>query len=223
VSTDEVYGSLGPFDPPFNEHSQYRPNSPYSASKAAGDHLARAWHKTYDLPVVVTNCSNNYGTWQFPEKLIPLMILNALEGKDLPVYGDGLQIRDWIHVEDHCSALLKVMERGIPGEVYLIGANEEKTNLEAIKQICSSIDTYLTYPPGTSAKLMKTVSDRPGHDRRYAIDSAVTREKLGWSPQHSFASSLPQIVSWYIENKKWADQVRSGEYQTFYQSLYGRR
>ncbi|MGE5415531.1 MAG: dTDP-glucose 4,6-dehydratase [Acidobacteriota bacterium] len=223
VSTDEVYGALGPDDPPFNENSQYKPNSPYSASKAASDHLARAWHKTYSLPAVITNCSNNYGIWQFPEKLIPLMILNALEGKELPIYGDGQQVRDWVHVEDHCSALLKIIQKGIPGEVYLIGANEEKANLDVVKQICGVVDSLIDNPPGTSARLMKTVADRPGHDRRYAIDNTKTCVKLGWTPRHSFETALPQIAAWYIENRLWADRVRSGEYQSFYEKQYGTR
>ncbi len=223
VSTDEVYGSLGPSDKPFDESSPYRPNSPYSASKAASDHLARAWHKTYGLPVVISNCTNNYGPWQFPEKLIPLMILNALEGKELPVYGDGLQVRDWIQVEDHCEALLAILEKGKAGETYAISGNNERSNIDIVNNICDAVDDLQKKPRGTSKKLIRSVKDRPGHDRRYAIDSSKVQRELGWKPDHMLENELPKLAKWYIEHKKWADDIRSGAYLDYYGKQYGGR
>jgi dTDP-glucose 4,6-dehydratase len=223
VSTDEVFGSLGPADPPFRETTPYHPNSPYSASKAAADHLVRAWHHTYALPAVVTNSSNNYGPWQFPEKLLPLMILNALEGKELPVYGDGLQVRDWIHVEDHCAALLAVLDRGRLGETYAIGAGDERANLDLVGLLCAAVDQIQGQAAGTAARLIRHVKDRPGHDRRYALDSSHLRQELGWRPRHSLATALPELVRWYREHKPWADAVRSGEYLKYYERQYGKR
>lgn len=223
VSTDEVFGSLGPQDPPFCEETPYHPNSPYSASKAASDHLVRAWHHTYGLPVAIGNCSNNYGPWQFPEKLIPLIILNALEGKDLPVYGDGMQIRDWLHVEDHAAALLAILERGVSGQTYAIGGQDERPNLEIIRRVCEAVDRLAGKAAGASQGLIRHVTDRPGHDRRYAIDSARIRKELGWQPRRRLDSALPELVKWYLEHKAWADAVRSGEYLKFYQEQYGAR
>ncbi|HEY4485575.1 MAG TPA: dTDP-glucose 4,6-dehydratase [Nitrospiria bacterium] len=223
VSTDEVYGSLGPKDPPFNENTPYRPNSPYSASKAAADHLVRAWHHTYGLPTIISNCSNNYGPWQFPEKLIPLMILNALEGKELPVYGDGLQVRDWLHVADHCEALLQILERGRVGETYTVGGNNGRANLDVVHAICDTVDDVKERPSGNSRKLIRHVKDRPGHDRRYSIDSSKLRNETGWMPRHVFEKALADVVAWYIEHTGWADSVRSGEYLKFYQQLYRQR
>ena len=213
VSTDEVYGSLGS-EGAFSEDMPYRPNSPYSASKAAADHFARAYSRTYGLPVVTTNCSNNYGPYQFPEKLIPLMILNALEGRGLPVYGDGENIRDWLHVEDHVRALIRVAEAGVPGEVYNIGAQCEKRNLEVVRAICEVVDRLR--PVGDqspSEELIKFVPDRPGHDRRYAIDSTKVRQELNWAPRETFESGLEATVRWYMENQRWVDRVTSGIYQ----------
>jgi dTDP-glucose 4,6-dehydratase len=223
VSTDEVFGSLGPQDPPFHEETPYHPSSPYSASKAASDHLVRAWHHTYGLPMAISNCSNNYGPWQFPEKLIPLIILNALEGKDLPVYGDGMQVRDWLHVEDHCEALLAILERGVSGRTYTIGGHDERPNLEIIKRVCDAVDALTGKPPGQSQRLIRHVTDRPGHDRRYAIDASRIRNELGWQPRHQLETALPELVRWYVEHKSWADAVRSGEYKKFYRQLYGER
>lgn len=222
VSTDEVFGMLGPQDPPFTEKSVYQPRSPYSASKASADHLVLAWHHTFGVPVVITNCSNNYGPWQFPEKLIPLTILNALENKPIPVYGDGLQVRDWIHVEDHCRALLKVVEEGKIGETYLIGARNERTNLELIQRICDLVDEISQKSPGFSRKLIQHVQDRWGHDRRYAINNEKIRKELGWTSAFSFEEGLKDVVRWYSENRSWADRVRSGEYQKYYQIQYGK-
>lgn len=221
VSTDEVFGSLGPQDPPFNEETPYRPNSPYSSSKAAADHLARAWHHTYGLPVVISNCSNNYGPWQFPEKLLPLMILNAVEGRPLPVYGDGLQVRDWLHVEDHVSALLLILEHGLLGRTYCIGGHDECPNLEVVFGLCDTVDAVLGQPQGTSRKLIQHVADRPGHDRRYAIDSARIRQELGWIPTQRLSCALPELVRWYVGHKPWCDAVRSGAYRAFYEQQYG--
>ena len=213
VSTDEVYGSLGPAGV-FTEDSPYAPNSPYSASKAAGDHFARAYHRTYGLPVLVTNCSNNYGPFQFPEKLIPLMILNAVEGKPLPVYGDGRQVRDWLHVEDHCRAIRTVLARGTPGEVYNIGAGCRRTNLEVVEMIAGIVDRLcpeLGHRPCSS--LIRFVTDRPGHDRRYAVDAGKLRRELGWEPRVDFPSGLEQTVRWYLDNQNWVARITSGEYQ----------
>ncbi len=223
VSTDEVYGSLLPGDPAFTEASPYRPNSPYSASKAAADHLARAWSQTFSLPVVVSNCSNNYGPLQFPEKLIPLMILNAIEGRELPVYGDGGQVRDWLHVEDHCQALLVLLSRGRPGETYVVGGGCERTNLQVVNQICGAVDQLLGRQPGTSASRVRHVADRPGHDRRYAMNAAKLTAETGWKPRHVLDEALPALVTWYHENSGWADAIRSGEYRSFYEKLYGNR
>lgn len=220
VSTDEVYGSLEPEDPPFHENSPYRPNSPYAVSKAAADHLVRAWHHTYGLPTIISNCSNNYGPWQFPEKLIPLIIINALEKRELPVYGDGLQVRDWLHVEDHCRALLTVMERGRIGETYTIGARNERSNIDIVKRICSIVDELTGGAPGTSLRLIRHVKDRPGHDRRYAIDNTKVQRELGWKPKFAFEESLADVVRWYIGHKSWADAIRSGEYLKYYQQQY---
>ena len=213
VSTDEVYGSLGPTGR-FTETSPYDPSSPYSASKAAADHLARAYFRTYGLPVLVTNCSNNYGPYQFPEKLIPLMILNALEGKPLPVYGDGQNVRDWLFVEDHCRALWRVLEAGRPGETYNIGGNCEQKNLDVVQTICRIVDELrpgLPHAPCTS--LITFVRDRPGHDRRYAIDASQIQRELGWRPEHDFASGMRRTVQWYLDNPQWVARVASGEYQ----------
>ena len=223
VSTDEVFGSLGPADPPFSEASPYRPSSPYAASKAASDHLARAWAHTFGLPVIVSNCSNNYGPYQFPEKLIPLMILNAVEGLALPVYGDGLQVRDWLHVEDHCRALLRILEEGRVGTTYAIGGSCERANLQVVRDICDAVDKALGRPPGTASCLITPVQDRPGHDRRYAIDASLIRRELGWRPSHELHGTLPTVVEWYMNNQDWTDRVRSGEYRHYYQRQYGRR
>jgi len=198
ISTDEVYGSLGPGDPAFTEETPYAPNSPYSASKASADHLVRAYHHTYGLPTLVTNCSNNYGPHQFPEKLIPLMIHHALAGKTLPVYGDGLNVRDWLYVEDHCRALREVLARGRPGEVYNVGGGAEMKNIDLVRTLCALLDEAKPRPGGSYASLITFVKDRPGHDRRYAIDSAKIRRELGWRPQESFESGLRKAVRWYL-------------------------
>jgi dTDP-glucose 4,6-dehydratase len=213
VSTDEVFGSLGN-DGSFDEDTPYRPNSPYSASKAASDHLARAWAHTYGLPVIVTNCSNNYGPYQFPEKLIPLMILNALEGKPLPVYAKGENVRDWLYVDDHADALLRVLERGRAGQTYLIGGGNEKRNIDVVRTICALLDELCPERAfGTREKLITFVTDRPGHDHRYAIDASRTRRQLNWSPAESFESGLRKTVQWYLENRGWWERVRSGAYR----------
>lgn len=225
VSTDEVYGMLEPGDPPFTETTPYAPNSPYAASKAASDHLVRSYHHTYGLPVTITNCSNNYGPYQFPEKLIPLMILNAIDGKPLPIYGDGLQIRDWLYVEDHCEAIRTVLLKGIPGETYNIGGNNQPTNLTVVKTICQVLDEFL---PNSShiplETLIQHVTDRPGHDRRYAMDiSKVTRE-LGWHPQQSLSSGLLKTVAWYLESQEWVDAIRTQQdYQGWLDRNYTER
>jgi dTDP-glucose 4,6-dehydratase len=202
VSTDEVYGSLGPDDPAFSETTPYAPNSPYSASKAGSDHLVRAYHHTYGLPTLVTNCSNNYGPRQFPEKLIPLMIHHALAGKPLPVYGDGQNVRDWLYVMDHCGALRAVLERGRPGEVYNIGGGAEMKNLDLVQTLCSLLDEARPRARGSYAELISFVKDRPGHDRRYAIDSRKIQRELGWKPQESFESGLAKTVRWYLDEAK---------------------
>jgi dTDP-glucose 4,6-dehydratase len=212
VSTDEVFGALGPDDPPFTEASPYRPRSPYAASKAASDHLARAWGETYGLPVIVSNTCNNYGPWQFPEKLIPLVITNALEGTKLPVYGRGEQVRDWLHVEDHARALRLVLERGKPGETYAIGAGEERKNLEVVRAICAELDALAPDPGGPYERLMSFVPDRPGHDFRYALDAAKARRELEWAPRESFASGLRRTVAWYVEHRAWWQEVRARRY-----------
>jgi len=213
VSTDEVFGSLGD-EGAFTETTPYSPRSPYSASKAASDHLARAYFHTYGLPTLITNCSNNYGPYQFPEKLIPLMILNALEGKPLPVYGDGQNVRDWLFVEDHCRALRLVVERGAPGETYNIGGNSERANLDVVKLICRTVDHLRPdLPHFPCESLVNFVTDRPGHDRRYAIDASKIRRELGWKPHRTFEEGLAATVAWYLANSLWIDRVSSGAYQ----------
>lgn len=221
VSTDEVYGSLGPADPAFAETTPYAPNSPYSASKAASDHLVRAYHHTYGLPTLTTNCSNNYGPYQFPEKLIPLMILNALSGKPLPVYGDGQNVRDWLYVADHCAAIRTVLARGRVGETYNIGGNSEKTNLEVVTTVCAILDELRPSSPITPySSLITFVKDRPGHDRRYAIDAAKIARELDWMPRESFESGLAKTVRWYLDNTDWISHVQSGEYRNWLEKNY---
>jgi dTDP-glucose 4,6-dehydratase len=213
VSTDEVFGSLGA-DGAFSEETAYDPSSPYSASKAASDHLARAWHRTYGLPVVVTNCSNNYGPYQFPEKLIPLTILNALAGVPLPVYGTGDNVRDWLYVDDHAEALITAMTRGVTGETYLVGGRAERRNIDVVRLICGIVDELAPRPDGQpSESLITFVTDRPGHDHRYAIDSSKIQRELGWQPSESFESGLRKTVAWYLENRTWWERVRSGGYR----------
>ena len=210
ISTDEVYGSLGPDDPAFTETTPYAPNSPYAASKAASDHLVRAYAHTYELPVTLSNCSNNYGPYQFPEKLIPLMILNAFEGKPLPIYGDGQQVRDWLHVEDHCRAIVTILKDGQSGETYNIGGDNQPTNLELVDQICSILDELLPDSPHRPhASLMQYVPDRPGHDRRYAMDFRKIQSELGWLPSESLESGLLKTVDWYFEHTDWLNNIRN--------------
>lgn len=222
VSTDEVYGSLGREDPAFTETRRFEPNSPYSASKAAGDHLVRAWHHTYGVNVLTTNCSNNYGPFQFPEKLIPLMIVNALSGKDLPVYGDGKQIRDWLYVGDHCSAIKRVLDTGVPGETYNIGGNCEKENIEVVRTLCKILDEMQPRQNGGSyAEQIAYVTDRPGHDRRYAVDTSRIEAEMAWQPSESFASGLRKTLDWYLANGEWLDNVRSGSYREWIDAQYG--
>ena len=224
VSTDEVYGTLGPNDPPFTETTPYAPNSPYSASKAASDHLVRAYHHTYGLPVLTTNCSNNYGPFQFPEKLIPLIILNALEGKPLPIYGDGKNVRDWLFVEDHCSAINAVLERGRVGETYNVGGCNEMENIAVVRTICAMLDAARPDSPHTPhANLITFVKDRPGHDRRYAIDSRKIERELAWRPAETFESGIRKTVDWYLHNGDWCRNVRSGAYQHWLQVQYTSR
>lgn len=224
VSTDEVYGSLNEADPAFTEFTPYAPNNPYSASKAASDHLVRAYHHTYGLPTLTTNCSNNYGPYQFPEKLIPLVIHNALKEVDLPIYGDGSNVRDWLYVSDHCRAILAVLASGRPGEVYNIGGNSEKTNLEVVRAICSILDQLAPRAGGRSyASLITFVADRPGHDRRYAIDASKIRMELGWRPQETFASGIHKTVQWYLSHAAWVENVTSGNYQNWIETNYGAR
>ena len=224
VSTDEVYGSLGSADPPFSETTAYSPNSPYAASKAASDHLARAYHHTWGLPVLTTNCSNNYGPFQFPEKLIPLMILNALEGRQLPVYGDGKNVRDWLFVEDHCAAIRAVLERGRVGETYNIGGNSERRNLDVVTTICDLVDEMLPDPAlGSRRNLIAFVKDRPGHDRRYAIDASKIFGELGWRPAEQFESGLRRTVRWYLDHREWVENVRSGAYLQWIAQNYAER
>jgi dTDP-glucose 4,6-dehydratase len=222
VSTDEVYGSLGPHDPPFTETTAYAPNSPYAASKAAADHLVRAWHHTYGLPTLVTNCSNNYGPFQFPEKLIPLMIANALAGQPLPVYGDGMQVRDWLYVGDHCAALRCVLEGGVPGQVYNIGGGSEMPNMAVVRTLCDMLDRRAPRAQGHAARIAY-VGDRPGHDRRYAIDGGKIARELGWKPAESFASGIEKTVGWYLAHQDWVAKVQSGEYRHWIERNYGRR
>ena len=223
VSTDEVYGSLGPDDPPFVETRAYEPNSPYSASKAASDHLVRAWHHTYGLPVLTTNCSNNYGPYQFPEKLIPLMIANALAGKALPVYGDGRNVRDWLYVSDHCTAIREVLARGRPGETYNIGGWNEKPNLEIVHTVCALLDEMRPDPAGAHARLITHVTDRPGHDRRYAIDARKIERELGWRPAETFETGIRKTVAWYLDHQDWVAHVQSGTYREWVDRNYARR
>lgn len=221
VSTDEVFGTLGPADPAFTERTAYAPNSPYSASKAASDHLVRAWFHTYGLPVLTTNCSNNYGPYHFPEKLIPLIIINALAGKPLPVYGDGQQVRDWLFVRDHCSAIRRVLDAGRPGEVYNIGGCNEMSNLDVVQELCKLLDEMSPRADGSRyAQLITHVKDRPGHDRRYAIDAAKMQNELGWTPSETFASGLRQTVRWYLDHPEWVANVQSGEYRRWVDQQY---
>ena len=221
VSTDEVYGSLAKDDPAFAETNRYEPNSPYSASKAASDHLVRAWHHTYGLPVLTTNCSNNYGPYHFPEKLIPLMIVNALAGKPLPVYGDGMQIRDWLYVKDHCSAIRRVLEAGRLGETYNVGGWNEKPNIEIVKTVCALLDEMRPKADGTSYTTQITyVTDRPGHDRRYAIDARKLEAELGWKPAETFETGIRKTVEWYLANPKWVANVQSGAYKDWVSKQY---
>ena len=221
VSTDEVYGSLKAEDPPFAETNPYEPNSPYSASKAASDHLVRAWHHTYGLPVVTTNCSNNYGPYHFPEKLIPLMIVNALAGKPLPVYGDGQQIRDWLYVTDHCSGIRAVLAGGALGETYNIGGWNEKANIDIVKTVCALLDELRPDPAGPYARLITYVTDRPGHDRRYAIDARKIERELGWRPAETFETGIRKTVQWYLSNEDWVARVQSGAYREWVSKQYG--
>jgi dTDP-glucose 4,6-dehydratase len=221
VSTDEVYGSLGIDEPAFTETHRYEPNSPYSASKAASDHLVRAYHHTYGLPVLTTNCSNNYGPYHFPEKLIPLMIVNALAGKPMPIYGDGQQIRDWLYVKDHCSAIRRVLEAGRLGEVYNIGGWNEKSNVEIVHTICSLLDNLRPRTDGLSySQQINYVADRPGHDRRYAIDAGKIEKELGWKPAETFDSGIRKTVQWYLENQAWVSDVQSGSYRDWLEKNY---
>ncbi|WP_018411125.1 dTDP-glucose 4,6-dehydratase [Methyloversatilis thermotolerans] len=221
VSTDEVYGSLSPTDPPFAETNAYEPNSPYSASKAASDHLVRAWHHTYGLPVVTTNCSNNYGPYHFPEKLIPLIIVNALAGKPLPVYGDGQQVRDWLYVKDHCAAIREVLARGRLGETYNIGGWNEKPNIDIVRTVCALLDDMKPDPAGRYERLITYVKDRPGHDRRYAIDARKIERELGWKPAETFDTGIRKTVRWYLDNQAWVQNVQSGGYRDWVSKQYG--
>ena len=223
VSTDEVYGSLQPDAPPFTETSPYQPNSPYSASKAASDHLVRAWHHTYRLPVTISNCSNNYGPYHFPEKLIPLVIANALAGKPLPIYGDGQQIRDWLYVTDHCRAIRRILEIGQGGEVYNVGGWNEMPNIDIVNAIIKLLDELKPDPVGSYARLITYVADRPGHDRRYAIDARKIERTLGWRPAENFATGIRKTVEWNLTNQQWVAHVTSGEYRQWVDRNYGAR
>lgn len=220
VSTDEVYGSLKPADPAFSETNRYEPNSPYSASKAASDHLTRAYHHTYGLPVLTTNCSNNYGPYHFPEKLIPLMIVNALAGKPLPVYGDGQQVRDWLYVKDHCSGIRRVLEAGKPGETYNIGGNNEKPNIDIVHAVCALLDELRPRAGGSYREQVSFIKDRPGHDRRYAIDAAKMTRELGWKPAETFETGIRKTVQWYLDNPEWVTHVQSGAYRDWVDAQY---
>ncbi len=222
VSTDEVYGSLQKNDPAFSETTPYSPNSPYSASKAGSDHLVRAYHHTYGLPTLTTNCSNNYGPYQFPEKLIPLVIHHALNGRKIPVYGDGANIRDWLYVTDHCLAIMAVLEKGRVGDVYNIGGNSEKTNLEVVHAICTILDEVTT-DQNRRDTLVSFVPDRPGHDRRYAIDASKIKAEIGWTPQETFETGIRKTVQWYLDNAQWVVNVTSGAYQSWLETNYGKR
>lgn len=222
VSTDEVYGSLEADDPPFREDDPFEPNSPYSASKAASDHLVRAWHHTYGLPTLTTNCSNNYGPFHFPEKLIPLVVHNALAGKPLPIYGDGKQIRDWLYVEDHCRAIARVLEAGRPGQTYNVGGWNEKTNIEVVHTVCALLDEMRPRKGGQKyAEQITYVTDRPGHDRRYAVDAGKIKAELGWTPVESFETGLRKTVRWYLDNQDWVKNVTSGGYRDWVNKQYG--
>ena len=224
VSTDEVYGSLRPDDPPFTEATPYSPNSPYAASKAASDHLVRAHHHTYGLPTLTTNCSNNYGPYQFPEKLIPLLVLNAVQGKPLPVYGDGLNVRDWLYVADHCEAVRLVLRGGQPGETYNIGGGSERTNLEVVRAVCAILDELHPNPRlSRHSSLITFVKDRPGHDRRYAIDAAHLRRQLGWMPRLTFEAGLRETIRWYLDRSEWVRNVTSGAYREWLDFNYAKR
>lgn len=220
VSTDEVYGSLQPADPAFSETNRYEPNSPYSASKAASDHLTRAYHHTYGLPVLTTNCSNNYGPYHFPEKLIPLMIVNALAGKPLPVYGDGQQVRDWLYVKDHCSGIRRVLEAGKPGETYNIGGNNEKPNIDIVHAVCALLDELRPRASGSYREQVAFIKDRPGHDRRYAIDAGKMTRELGWKPAETFETGIRKTVRWYLDNPEWVTHVQSGAYRDWVEAQY---
>ena len=221
VSTDEVYGSLSPSDPPFTETSPHRPNSPYAASKAAADHLVRSHHHTYGLPVLTTNCSNNYGPFQFPEKLIPLCIHNALAGKPLPIYGDGRQVRDWLHGQDHCTAIRRVLAAGVPGETYAVGGDCEKANLEVVRTLCTILDEEQPRDDGRSyADQIEFVKDRPGHDRRYAIDADKIAATLGWTPAETFETGIRKTVRWYLAHREWVADVTSGAYREWIERQY---
>jgi dTDP-glucose 4,6-dehydratase len=223
VSTDEVYGSLGPGAPAFTESHPFEPNSPYSASKAASDHLVRAWHHTYAMPVLTTNCSNNYGPYHFPEKLIPLMIVNALAGKPLPVYGDGMQVRDWLYVRDHCSAIRAVLAGGRIGETYNVGGWNEKPNIEIVHTVCALLDELRPHAEGSYKRLIRHVADRPGHDRRYAIDARKIERELGWRPAETFDSGIRKTVQWYLANAAWVTDVQSGSYRDWVAANYAAR
>ncbi len=221
VSTDEVYGTLSSTDPAFKETNPYEPNSPYSASKAASDHLVRAWHHTYGLPVLTTNCSNNYGPFHFPEKLIPLCILKALQGQDLPIYGDGQQVRDWVYVVDHCKAIAQVLDKGVIGETYNIGGRNEKTNLEVVYTLCEILDELKPREDGKLYREQITfVKDRPGHDRRYAVDATKISNDLAWRPEETFETGIRKTVQWYLDNQDWVKHVQSGEYQNWLNKNY---
>lgn len=221
VSTDEVYGSLTFDEPAFTEETPYRPNSPYSASKASSDHAVRAWFHTYGFPVLTTNCSNNYGPYQFPEKLIPLIISNALARKPLPIYGDGLNIRDWLYVGDHCSAIRCVLENGKIGETYNVGGHNERNNVTIVKTICAILDEMRPHPDGSYSKLITFVKDRPGHDRRYAIDSTKLQTQLGWKPKECFETGIRKTVQWYLDHQDWVENVQSGAYREWTAKQYG--
>jgi dTDP-glucose 4,6-dehydratase len=223
VSTDEVYGSLSADAPAFTETHAFEPNSPYSASKAASDHLVRAWHHTYGLPVLTTNCSNNYGPYHFPEKLIPLMIVNAMAGKPLPVYGDGMNIRDWLYVTDHCSAIRAVLAKGRVGETYNVGGWNEKANIEIVKTVCALLDEMKPDPAGSYSRLVTYVKDRPGHDRRYAIDARKIERELGWRPAETFETGIRKTVRWYLDNTDWVSAVQSGSYRDWVATNYAAR
>lgn len=224
VSTDEVFGTLEPEDPPFHEETPYAPNSPYAASKAASDHLVRAWVHTYGLPALITNCSNNYGPRQFPEKLLPLIIHNALNGRPLPIYGDGQQVRDWLYVADHCRAIMRVLERGLPGETYNVGGKNQLANLDVVNQVCALLDEIVPNSPHRPhSSLIRFVQDRPGHDRRYAIDPTKIERELDWRPEETFQTGLRSTVQWYLDNHDWVENVTSGAYKNWIDANYAER